>query len=92
MERTPLTDPALRTGGSEPAWTQLPQLNSGVCGLRNPATCVAHSVFVSRAGIAGIAGPVAAVMAAFVPYTECPNTRAGACTQRESQESGFWMC
>ena len=30
MERTPETDPALRTGGTEPAWTQLPQLNGAV--------------------------------------------------------------
>jgi hypothetical protein len=30
MERTPETDPALRTGGAAPAWTQLPQLNGAV--------------------------------------------------------------
>ena len=37
MQRTPETDPAMRTGGSEPAWTQLPQLNSSV-------PVVAHAV------------------------------------------------
>jgi hypothetical protein len=30
MQRTPETDPALRTGGAAPAWTQLPQLNAAV--------------------------------------------------------------
>ena len=41
MERTPVTDPSLRTGGSEPAWTQLPQLNSGVC-----VCCLALAYFL----------------------------------------------
>ena len=41
MERTPVTDPELRTGGSEPAWTQLPQLNSGVC-----VCCLALAYFL----------------------------------------------
>jgi len=36
-----VTDPELRTGGSEPAWTQLPQLNSGVC-----VCCLALAYFL----------------------------------------------
>ena len=30
MQRTPETDPSMRTGGAAPAWTQLPQLNAAV--------------------------------------------------------------